>query len=77
MRDDDALNVLGILETGVAKPSGQVPRKHLIVSPIDQDDVPVRRFDHRAVALLGIDEIDLQDPILRQRSDKTGDLNAG
>jgi hypothetical protein len=35
MGDDDALDVFGVLKAGVAKAPGQVPREHLVVSPID------------------------------------------
>ena len=48
-----------------SKPGGQIPGEHYIVAAIDQDDFALWCFNHGAVALLHIDEVELQHAIVR------------
>jgi hypothetical protein len=75
--DEDAVDRLWMLRRRAAKSSGQVPREHLVVSPVDQDDFSVRRLDDRAVALLDIDEIYFQHLISCEGPGQIGNFDGG
>ena len=75
--DDEAVNLLRVVGAGVAEAPGQVAREHLVVAAVDKDDFSVRRFDDHAVALLDIDEVDLQDFVVQHGANQVGHLDAG
>ena len=77
MRDEDAVDVLG---TGFARPPEagcQVTGEELIISAVHQNDFPIGRLDDRAVALLHVDKIDLENLVVLPRGNNIFRSQAG
>ena len=61
VRDDDAVDRLPLFAAGPAKAGREVSGKELIITSVDQHHRSVRGLEHRAVALLHVNGVELQD----------------
>ena len=69
MGDENALHRLRFSRSRSAEATREIARKELIVAAVNEDDFAGWGFDHRSVALLNVDEVDLEHLVLIARDE--------